>query len=722
MRGPLTRYLRDSVRLGFWDEDNLYGSVIPVSSSGHCNVAFCLRSYHIPRCASFRALCFFNFILGMFGSEPGEMAPKSSKVVVLPKFDMHIYTFELTSAKLKAAVEEYCIPLDLHPRLPHPDMTMNRLPSRYIRIYIEQLEQEGLRVLFSSFFLAVIKHFGVHVSQLVPMGRCSKEVTSSLKGWKKKFFLIDRRAITDVMPWRNGDTDLHDDFLTYYNVSDAARLSEVLVPLRPPPRHLLYVCGLTTACRHPEVRYDIKDQHSNVIDMDTFLKLPSWTGTIVSRGDPIPDDQRPKPRVTPPLKAGAKIPDLTAFQKNLEKPNSKIAAARERKEKQNLAKAEAKHSGTEANEGPKKKQRVQKHHVSIQYGSEGTLSVTPLHQAEPEVVREPTPSVGATVAGSHVKKEVDLSGDTRVPTPPVATTQPSAHTEPPTAQKPATSKGHSSQSSHPGHEDEQVNNRYVPNWGLQNDLRVCTFRAYRELVSHLATPAEDKFLGGLSNLEVISRAYQTLDRLRLSLQRATQENEGLSNKLSLLDSAHSECPSREKELLERLKDLERERDEWRLAVVEGKIKGLENEKLALSAKVAQAEADRRSIVQEFIPTVVKRLHTSVEYRQSLAALASLCFTAGWLGGLSLGRSEDEIAQILFESEDLDIEGSKSWEAKHRELFTKSYPYIQKISDSYDLPMDELLKVSPDVPSATDKGNTSRVGTGEASQQLPPSAL
>ncbi|GJV88763.1 hypothetical protein Tco_1532701 [Tanacetum coccineum] len=574
------------------------------------------------------------------------MAPESSRAVVLPKFDMHIYTSDLTSSELKEAVEEYCIPPDLHPRLPHPDMTMNRLPSQYIGLYIEQLEQG------------------------------------------------DRRAIPDAMPWRHGDTDLHDDFPTNYSADDSARLSVVLVPLRPPPRHLLYMCGLTTACRHPELR----------------------------RGGPIPEDQRPKPRVTPPLETGAKIPDLTAFQKNLEKPNSKIAAARERKEKQNLAKAEAKR--------------------------EGTLSATPLNQAEPKTVREPTPPGGPDVVDSHVEKEVvDLS--------------------------------HSSQSSHPGHEEEPVNNRYVPNWGLRNDLRVCTFRACRELVSHLATPAEDEFLGGLSNVEVVSRAYQTLgqsvlaqgellkrreqlshdfvdlvnrndanleelDRLRLSLQRANQDNAGLSNKLSLVDSAHSECPSREKELLERVKDLERERDEWRLtasnqvgrirslekelkprvqklAAVEDQIKVLEDEKLALSARAVQAETERRNLVREFIPTVVRRLHTSVEYRQSLAAPVSLCFTAEWLGGLSLGRGEDEIAQMLSEAKDLDIEGLKSWEAQHRELFTKSYPYIQKIADSCDLPMDELLRVSPDVPSTTDRGSTSGAGTSEASQQPPLSA-
>ncbi|GKG25489.1 hypothetical protein Tco_0398635, partial [Tanacetum coccineum] len=52
---------------------------------------------------------------------------------------------------------------------------------------------------------------------------------------------------------------------------------------------------------------------------------------------------------------------------------------------------------------------------------------------------------------------------------------------------------------------------------------------------------------------------------------------------------------------------------------EEKIRVLEGEKLALSADLAQAEADRQRIVWEFIPVVVKWLHTSVEYRQSLAA-------------------------------------------------------------------------------------------------------
>ncbi|GJW48257.1 hypothetical protein Tco_0079903 [Tanacetum coccineum] len=237
------------------------------------------------------------------------------------------------------------------------------------------------------------------------------------EGLEKKFFLLDRQAIPNAMPWRHGDTDLYDDLLANYNEDDVSRLSEVLVPLRPPPRHLLYMCGLTTACQNPELLYNIKDQDKNVINMDTFLKLPSWTGTVVSQGDLIPKDQWPKPRVTPPLPAGIKIPDLTPFQKNLEKPNSKIAAARERKEKQSLAKAEAKRGAARVDEEPRKKRKTQKHNEVAQSGSDETLLVTPLRQTGTTFRKKSNPDTDVVSGTSQVEKEVvDLSGYYRVPT------------------------------------------------------------------------------------------------------------------------------------------------------------------------------------------------------------------------------------------------------------------------------------------------------------------
>ncbi|GKF11194.1 hypothetical protein Tco_0049120 [Tanacetum coccineum] len=113
------------------------------------------------------------------------------------------------------------------------------------------------------------------------------------------------------MPCRHTDTDVRDDFPTNYNEGDAERLVEHVVPLRPPPRHLLYVCGLTTACRHPKLSYSIKDLTGQVLSMDYFLQLPVWNGTVVSKGDPIPNDQRPDNRITPPLLTGQLILEKT---------------------------------------------------------------------------------------------------------------------------------------------------------------------------------------------------------------------------------------------------------------------------------------------------------------------------------------------------------------------------------------------------------------------------
>ncbi|GKC76594.1 hypothetical protein Tco_1127368 [Tanacetum coccineum] len=87
-----------------------------------------------------------------------------------------------------------------------------------------------------------------------------------------------------------------------------------------------------------------------------------------------------------------------------------------------------------------------------------------------------------------------------------------------------------------------------------------------------------------------------------------------------------------------------------------------------------------------------------------------------VGRLSLGRTEDEIARLLSETDDLDIEGLKSWEAKHRELFAMSYPYVQKVFASYDLPMSELLKVSPNVPAPLNTESNPKETVKNASQQ------
>ncbi|GJS96253.1 hypothetical protein Tco_0803221 [Tanacetum coccineum] len=445
----------------------------------------------------------------MSGSELGEMALESSQAVVMPKFDMHIYTSTLTIKELKEAITEYCIPTDLHPRLPPPKLTMDKLPPKYIGIYIEQLEQGGLRIPFSTFFLA------------------------------------------DAMPWIHTDTNVRDDFPTNCNEGDAERLAEFTIRLCPPPRHLLYVCGLTKTCRHPELSYSIKDPDRKVLTMDDFLKLSVWNRTV----------------------------------RSIKKPNSKIAVDREKKDQQNLAKAQANRVGEGGSISPQKK-RAYKNQESTGSRSEGTISVTPLHKAAPKLVDETTTSIPKDIAenvaiGSQIanieREVVDLN--------------------------------HSFHSAH--HKDNDKNtadHQFVPEWGLCDDLRICSFRAQK--------------------VEMIKKLEETLE------PKSKQ-----------------------------------------LADAKGRIKVLEGEKTTLVAELAQAEMDRHKLVREFISAVVKRLHISMEYQNSLAVPIGLCFTSGWLGGLSLGMKQEEIVAMLSETSNLDIEGSKAWKDKHHKLFTKQYPYV-----------------------------------------------
>ncbi|GJY66202.1 hypothetical protein Tco_0468440 [Tanacetum coccineum] len=55
------------------------------------------------------------------------------------------------------------------------------------------------------------------------------------------------------------DTDVRDDFPISYNEGDVDRIADHVILLRKLPTPLLYMCGLTMDCRHPELSHVIKD-------------------------------------------------------------------------------------------------------------------------------------------------------------------------------------------------------------------------------------------------------------------------------------------------------------------------------------------------------------------------------------------------------------------------------------------------------------------------------
>ncbi|GJU35270.1 hypothetical protein Tco_1183624 [Tanacetum coccineum] len=85
--------------------------------------------------------------------------------------DMHTYVSQLKGLGLETLISTYDIPLDLRPHMPDPNFRMINLLTgdTDIGIYSRIFDSSGVRIPFSSIHLEVIKHFKVHISQLVPL-------------------------------------------------------------------------------------------------------------------------------------------------------------------------------------------------------------------------------------------------------------------------------------------------------------------------------------------------------------------------------------------------------------------------------------------------------------------------------------------------------------------------------------------------------------------------
>ncbi|GKD51515.1 hypothetical protein Tco_1280491, partial [Tanacetum coccineum] len=184
----------------------------------------------------------------------------------------------------------YKIPRDLHPRLPSEEFVMSDLPDDAIGVYHCIFDFSGVRIPFSSFLLALIKHYKVHFSRLGPLGLnkvvtfefsfakrrasslvCIDDNRSCMKRWKSGFFLIDRRAIPDYISWRHPDSAINDlkPPAGCFNMEDVRRLSAHVVKLKDMPEGVLVLSGLS---------HVLKSQ-----TCDSVLRVPMemWTGAEV---------------------------------------------------------------------------------------------------------------------------------------------------------------------------------------------------------------------------------------------------------------------------------------------------------------------------------------------------------------------------------------------------------------------------------------------------------
>ena len=115
----------------------------------------------------------------------------------------------------------------------------------------------------------------------------------------------------------------------------------------------------------------------------------------------------------------------------------------------------------------------------------------------------------------------------------------------------------------------------------------------------------------------------------------------------------------------------------------------------LAISYGHVEIDRNKIVKDFIPEMVRRLLNSYEYKKALAEPFNLYSQSGFIDGVHVGREPEEARRLLEDVEDLDLEAGEKYQSLYDQLFTRDYPYVQKIRSTNSRKFEELMNMYPD---------------------------
>nr|GEX07415.1 hypothetical protein [Tanacetum cinerariifolium] len=313
-------------------------------------------------------------------------------VVALPKFDMSSYESNMSAKDVKSLALCHGIPLDLHPIALTKGWTMDQLSNDMIGLL-----NIGPSVnLFRVFHKVSRKGHWFSFEKIVGKGagcQIFQETFSRLKGWKKRFFFLDRRAITNAMAWRHHDSDIS-DFVPEdgFSEQDVQTLAERVIDLRPVPFDLLFQGGLAPTWEFPGF---LSHFLFAMVTMSEYLRFPFLSGATIKKGNALTNQDQRVQHTVPPIPVGQAISNKTGHQKEVEVEDPKIVATCERKARAAAKKIEKKKQRGDGGEGsrPKTKRRKTISRKDGLVASEATSSLEPIRTLNPT---QPSGALAAT--------------------------------------------------------------------------------------------------------------------------------------------------------------------------------------------------------------------------------------------------------------------------------------------------------------------------------------
>ncbi|GJX33181.1 hypothetical protein Tco_0243036, partial [Tanacetum coccineum] len=182
-------------------------------------------------------------------------------------------------------------------------------------------------------------------------------------------------------------------------------------------------------------------------------------------------------------------------------------------------------------------------------------------------------------------------------------------------------------------------------------------------------------------------------------QQVRGEHAGCAEKLTTTERERDELRAVNADQVSQIKELEAELARKDSALVfsdrVSNERAVENEKLV--SRLGYLEKEKTDSIGKLLPTVVRRLLNSHEYKESLSIPFNLAIQAGWAKGLAVKRSEEDLMDVLREIQGFDPHSDTRMAVEYDKLFTKTYPFVEKISGLPHRTVQELLKMYPAPP-------------------------
>nr|GEU37526.1 nucleotide-diphospho-sugar transferase [Tanacetum cinerariifolium] len=423
-----------------------------------------------------------------------------------------------------------------------------------------------------------------------------------------------------------------------------------------------------------------------VITMAEFLRLPNFKGCKVAAGTLLPPGAARVTHLAPSAVRLEEIPPKTGDIIVVEIPCRKVVDEKENKkrkfEEKAATKAPAINVQAEAavdklveREGTRKKRRVRAR-AQASPDSEHVSSPTPLNQAKPlEALANEEHASPLFLVG-----RMDTLRD-----------QTNEHAISPRlfmlANQLLTRGEIRSSPVHPSGRcrdilEEPALENVVPDAEASN--RMNNSRECQDMMANLFTPADEEFFNdGVQNESAIRQSWKVLCQSAQQQANILLCFEALKEHHADLAYVHESCI-----------DVKAHYKEcWRELAMVNWIRQLEE-------ALKQGEIVRQNIVNQYLPTFMRRLHQSAEYKRSLGQVFTLAVGKGFIDGISIGRKEENIQAILKATPNVDPTSSETFLTAYEKLYDKRYPYVDKVACMYLLDPTEMQNIMLDESGPT----------------------